>query len=154
MSHRYSLLLLSTSSCSMGPNTLQSLDKVRYVFATKTDKEAPLFPLTDDAFKQHVMLQKQSCCKAHPMGNGNGWTKSNEKLVPVMFEKAAAPNEVRNLIHMYCTDEDCSLERDCLCLQNHLTCTENCSCMGHDCHNNGIIGNGANEDDDSDEDEE
>jgi hypothetical protein len=33
-----------------------TLDELRYVFVTKTDKPASTYPPTEDAFKQHVLL--------------------------------------------------------------------------------------------------
>lgn len=60
---------------------------------------------------------------------GNGWKKNQEGfLQPVLYEKEAAPLEVRDLIHLYCTDDACTITRKCHCLVSGLWCTELCSC--------------------------
>ena len=123
--------------------TCSSLDQLRYVLASTTDKPASQLPPTEDAFKQHVLrarYQTRIWCQshvAHPSPGspiGNGWYLSDGVLEPKIYTKEPAPMEVRDLIHMYCTDTDCSQSRKCLCLENHLHCTEFCGCQG-DCQN-------------------
>ena len=52
-----------------------------------------------------------------------------------MFLKDAAPVEVRDLTHLYCTDVGCTNSQRCQCVQSGLACTEFCSCQGIDCPN-------------------
>ena len=66
--------------------------------------------------------------------DGNGWQLKDNKLESVLFEKDAAPKEIRDLTHLYCTDVNCSQNRACHCLTAGLRCTEFCSCVG-DCQN-------------------
>ena len=71
------------------------------------------------------------------------------KLEPVMFERDAAPKEVRDLTHLYCIDEDCSQARTCQCLNAKLTCTEFCSCNCDECSNrdHSLLLNDSSDDD-------
>ena len=135
---KYALLLYGSKS-----NSCKSLDQLRYEYACKSDKSASLFPPTDDAFQQHIRRVNYQVAiwihshEARPVlwrPDGNGWQLRDNKLEPVMFEKDAAPKEVRDLTHLYCTDENCSQTRVCHCLTAGLRCTELCSCVG-DCQN-------------------
>ena len=112
----------------------------RYVLASTSDRPAACLPPTEDAFKHHVMraryqvsLWKQSHLP-HPevwSPIGSGWkrTKDLSSLEPTMFDTEAAPLEVRNLTHLYCTDTNCNVNAKCHGLQSGLTCTELCSCQ-------------------------
>ena len=136
---KYALLLYGVKGRSC-----QSLNRLRYNYACKSDKSASLFPPTDDAFEQHlrrVNYQVAIWTHSHEAKpdlwnpDGNGWQLRNNKLEPVMFERDAAPKEVRDLTHLYCIDEDCSQARTCQCLKAKLTCTELCSCNCDECSN-------------------
>ena len=64
--------------------------------------------------------------------NGNGWKMDPKSghLEPVMYLSDAAPLEVRDLIHLYRTDQDCDSLNKCRCRQSGLNCTDLCSCSG------------------------
>ena len=100
----------------------QSLNRLRYNYACKSDKSASLFPPTHDAFEQYINYQVAIWTHSHEANpdlwnpDGNGWQLRNNRLQPVMFERDAAPKEVRDLTHLYCIDEDCSQARICQCL--------------------------------------
>ena len=120
------------------------LNRLRYIYACKSDKSASLFPPTDDAFEQHIKrVNYQVAIWTHSHeakqdlwnSDGNGWQLRNNKLEPVMLERDAAPKEVRDLTHLYCIDEDCSQARTWQCLNAKLTCTELCSCNCDECSN-------------------
>ena len=129
---KYALLLYGVKGRSC-----QSLNRLRYNYACKSDKSASLFPPTDDAFEQHIRrvnyqvaiwihIDESKPDLWHP--GGIGLQLRNNRLEPVMFERDGAPKEVRDLTHLYCIDEDCSQARTCQCLNAKLTCTEFCSC--------------------------
>ena len=54
-------------------------------------------------------------------------------LYPVLFEGDAAPVEVRDLIHLYCSDCGCTDNKKCHCLSSGMNCMELCTCS--DCSN-------------------
>jgi len=127
-----------------GSKSSHTLDQLRYVYACTSDKPASLFPPTDDAFEQHLKRANYQVAiwthshVAKPVlwnPDGNGWQVRDNKLEPVMFQKDAAPREVRDLTHLYCTDDDCRQSRTCHCISAGLTCTEFCSCSADDCPN-------------------
>lgn len=117
----------------------------RYVLASTTDIPASRLPPTEDAFKQHVMramYQTAVWCHSHQpkpvLWNpvGKGWKLTEQGgLEPVKFEKAAAPQEVRDLTHLYCKDRQCS-QRKCPCFAAGLPCIDFCAC-GIECSNRG-----------------
>ena len=124
----YELLLYGVKGRSC-----QSLNRLRYNYACKSDKSASLFPPTDNAFERHI--RRVNCQVViwihsheakpdlwHP--GGIGLQLWNNRLEPVMFERDGAPKEVRDVTHLYCIDEDCSQVRTCQCLNAKLTCTE------------------------------
>jgi hypothetical protein len=113
-----------------------TLDELRFVLATTTDKPAAQLPPTEDAFRQHlkrVRVQTVIWCNSHEAGPelcspvSNGWALGNNTLQPVYFEKDPAPLSVRDLTHLYCTDKDCSGNK-CQCVAVGLPCISNCSC--------------------------
>ena len=110
----------------------QSLNRLLYNYACKSDKSASLFPPTQDAFEQYIRRVNYKVAiwihshEANPdlwNSDGNGWQLRNNKLEHVMFERDAGPKEVRDLTYLYCIDEDCSQARTCQCLKPKLTCT-------------------------------
>ena len=64
-----------------------------------------------------------------------GLSMKTIKLETVFFEKYAAPREVHDLTHLYCTDEKSSMSRTHQCVLSGLLCTEFCSCDFHECAN-------------------
>ena len=123
-------------------NTM-SLDELRYILATTTDKPASQLPPTEDAFKQHVMraqYQIKIWIQSHvpkqdlPELTEHGWVISgNNKLEPVYYLEQSAPVEVRDITHLYCSDATC-IRQNCTCLAAGLPCIDICSC-GVDCDN-------------------
>ena len=78
----------------------QSLNRLRYNYACKSDKSASLFPPTYDVFEQHIRrVDYQVAIWIHSPEakpdlwnpDVNGWQLRNMRLEPVMFEGDAAP---------------------------------------------------------------
>ena len=100
-----------------------TLDELRYIIATTTDKSASMLPPTEDSFKQHVLrakYQTQIWCQSHIPNQvaikpvGHGWSACDDGgITQTMFTQAPAPVEVRDLTHLYCTDKDCLNGRKC-----------------------------------------
>ncbi len=114
---KYALLLYGVKGRSS-----QSLNRLRYNYACKSDKSASLFPPTDDAFEQHIRrvnYQVTIWIHSHEAKpdlwhpSGIGLQLRTNRLEPVMFERAGAPKEVRDLTYLYCIDEDSSQARTC-----------------------------------------
>jgi len=121
---------------------INTLDELRYVLATTTDKTAAMLPPTEDSFKQHVLRAKYQTrlwCQSHIASQevvepvGHGWSACDGGIAPTMFVQAPAPIEVRDLTHLYCTDKDCQNARKCPCRLAGLECIDACSCS--DCKN-------------------
>ena len=132
-----------------------TLDKLRYVLASTTDKSAAELPPTEDAFMQHVMKARYQVaiwCQSHIANPvlwelvGNGCKLlDGEHLEPVQYTKDVAPLEVRDLTHLYCKDHDCRITWKCQCLQTGLKCTEFCACSEDCC--NSVPSEGLDSDD-------
>ena len=122
---------------------IDTLDELRYVMATTTDKSASMLPPTEDSFKQHVLrakYQTQIWCQSHIPNQevvdpvGNGWTACDGGgITQTMFTQAPASVEVRDLTHLYCADNGCLRGNRCPCLLAGLECIDACSCT--DCEN-------------------
>jgi len=133
---------------------LSSLNELRFVLATTTDKPASILPPTDDAFVQHVLraqYQVAVWCQSHvakpenmnPVGHG--WhVNAKDELRPTMYQNESAPAEVRDLTHLYCTDKGCRGQK-CQCVIAGLECIDICSCGG-ECENRLEISEVANGD--------
>ncbi len=115
-----------------------TLDELRHLLASTTDKDAAMLPPTEDAFRQHVLrarLQTSIWCHSHVPNPeldgpvGHGWTRALDgSLEYKMYEKECAPAEVRDITHLICNDKDCKVTRKCPCLLAGLPCIESCSC--------------------------
>jgi len=100
---------------------VKSLNELRYRLATTTDKSASMLPPTKDAFKQHVFRAKYQTriwCESHiamPQTTNpvnHGWSACDGGgIIPTMYTQESAPAELRELTHLYCTDEDCTDEK-------------------------------------------
>ena len=83
---------------------VQTLDEMRYLMATTTDKAASMLPPTEDAFKQHVLrakYQTRILCNSHIVNQeetqpvGHGWSACDDgSITPTMFSKPPAPVKV------------------------------------------------------------
>ncbi|KAG1673348.1 Serine/threonine-protein phosphatase 6 regulatory ankyrin repeat subunit C [Nymphon striatum] len=121
-----------------------TLDDLRFLWATTTDKPASMLPPAEGAFEQHVLRAKYQTaiwCSSHiskpelldPVGHG--WERNTDnELQPTMYTKDSAPVEMRDITHLYCTDKNCTNPRKCPCALASLGCLDICSCKG-DCHN-------------------
>ncbi|XP_014679528.1 PREDICTED: uncharacterized protein LOC106819400 [Priapulus caudatus] len=117
---------------------MDTLDELRYIMATMTDKYASMLPPTEDAFQQHVLRAKYQTriwCRSHIPNQelikpvGHGWSACDDGgITQTMFTQPSAPVEVRDLTHFYCTDKDCLSARKCPCLLAGLECIDACSC--------------------------
>jgi len=106
--------------------TLSSLNELRFLLATTTDKPATALPPAEDAFKQHVLraqYQVAVWCQSHiakPVDMdpvGHGWhVNVEDELCPTMYKNESAPAEVRDVTHLYCTDKICHGQK-CQCVK-------------------------------------
>jgi hypothetical protein len=136
------LLMLGKKARTLGPS--DTLDDLRFLWATTTDKPASMLPPTEDAFKQHVLraiYQVKIWCNSHIAKSepidpvGHGWDRNKDgDLQTTKFTKDSAPIEVRDITHLYCTDKDCTNPAKCPCTLASLECLDICSCKG-DCEN-------------------
>lgn len=105
-----------------------TLNELRYIFASTTDKTASMLPSTEDAFKQHVLraqYQASIWCLSHVAQpqiedpEEHSWvTRTDGQLEPRYYENNPTPIKVRNITHLYCTDEDCTESGKCKCCAN------------------------------------
>ena len=109
--------------------------------ASTTDRPAACLPPTEDAFLQHLkraQVQTQIWQTSHIAKQkrinpvGNGWVLRDDKLEPKLMENDSAPVELRDIIHLFCKDKNCST-RKCKCLASGLLCIDICECT--DCKN-------------------
>lgn len=56
-----------------------------------------------------------------------GWQKHENVLKPVWMTKAAIPDEIREVLNIYCKDKTCSTQK-CDCFKENLKCSELCKC--------------------------
>ncbi|KAG1698811.1 hypothetical protein GQR58_005641 [Nymphon striatum] len=117
-----------------------TLDDLRFLWATTTDKPASMLPPTEGAFKQHVLRAKYQTaiwCSSDiakpelldPVGHG--WERNTDnELQLTMYTKDSAPVEMRDITHLYCTDKNCTNPRKCPCALASLGCLDICSCKG------------------------
>jgi len=119
-----------------------TLDELRLIQSSTTDKPVASLPPTEDAFHQHARRAKYQTmiwCSSHiakpVLGNPSeyGWTKSGDNLVCIRTSKESAPSELRNITHLYCQDTSCIDGAKCPCLQVGLPCIDACKCS--DCPN-------------------
>ena len=139
-----------------------SLDELRFILSSTTDKPVASLPPTEDAFRQHALRAKYQTmiwCSSHiakpSVGNPTeyGWTKRGEILECVRSLKESAPPDLRNLTHLYCQDTSCTDGGKCPCLQVGLPCIEACKCS--DCPNSvRIVQENVDSDGDSKNDED
>ncbi len=144
VARRYALLLYGQKKKVDG-HPCTNLDELRYTLASTTDLSAANLPRTEDAFQQHVLralyqtaVWRHSHLAKPLLWNpvGRGWRLREDGCIePVMFQKAPAPKEVRDITHLYCKDGNCNDATKCQCLSVGLTCTEFCSCPFPDCPN-------------------
>lgn len=109
--------------CAIQTLFMVCLDKLRYVMASTTNASAAQLPQTKDAFRQHVPRSMyQTAVWNHSrvpkalLRNyiGKGWTV-REDIKAALYQKPAAPQELRNITHPYCSDGTCSDCRECQC---------------------------------------
>ena len=81
----YALLLYGKKGSDM-----DTLDELRYIMATTTDKPASMLPPTEDAFKQHVLRAKHQTriwCNSHMPNEvviepvGHGWSACDDEVL-------------------------------------------------------------------------
>ena len=90
---------------------VDTFDELRYTMVMTTDKSATVLPPTEDAFKEHVIH-----AKCHTLRR---WTRHSDNA-------QSAPDEVRDLTHLYCTYKECVDVRKCSCLLAGLLCIDVC----------------------------
>ena len=146
MARHYALILYGQKKNQKGQQCT-SLDELRYVLASTSDMPASQLPPTQDSFRQHVlraMYQTAVWCHSHQKKTvlwspvGKGWRLMEGVMQPVMYEKAAALQKVRDLTNLYCKDKKCSQQKKCPCFAAGLPCTEFCSCDCLECANGSV----------------
>lgn len=122
---------------------LSSLNKLRFLLVTTTDKPAYSMPPTENALVQHVFGAKYQVmvwCHIHipkpevmdPVSHGWYLNDQNE-LQPIFFKNESAPVEVRDITHLFCTDKSCERQK-CQCMLTCLECIGICTSSG-ECDN-------------------
>ena len=121
-----------------------TLNDLRLKLASTSDKSSANLPPTEDAFLQHILrckVQLQIWMNSHdPQPNlwnpiNNGWSLQEGSLRPVMITMPPAPEELRNITHLYCKDSNCTLSRKCPCLAACMPCISICGCFEGHCLN-------------------
>ena len=128
------------------PKTCQSLDNLRFLNYKKQVNKNKLtsasglglcaLPPTSDSAKYQSYRSYQQIQKW--LGNDNDPTSwgyiRNNYLIPVVKDKAAAPDKILKLLSCGCK-KGCS-DRTCVCVKARLLCSILCSgCNGRDCIN-------------------
>ena len=135
-----------------------TMDKLRYILASTTDKSTAHLPPTEYLFIRHVLRARYQTAVwsrsylpnlvlCNPIGNGWRLCDDNQSLEPVFYLKYTVPVEIRDISHMFCTDADCSSGKKCTCPQNGLTCIDICACNGFECGNSSHIIEAESDDD-------
>ena len=115
---------------------ISSLNELRFVLATTTDKPVSIMPPTDDTFEQHLLrtqYQVAMWCQSHvakpvnmnPLGHG-WYVNAKDDLCPTMYQNESAPAYVRDITHLYCTDKGCRRQK-CQCVIAGLESIDICS---------------------------
>lgn len=114
-----------------------SLDELRYVLASTSDMPDSQLPPTENSFRHHAAVWCHSHHKKTVLWSpvGKGWRLTEGLTEPVVYEKAAAPEDVRDLTHLYCKDKQCSQQKKCPCFAAGLSCIEFCACDFLECPN-------------------
>lgn len=124
-----------------------TLDDYRFVIASTSNKSSSNLPPTENAFHQHILrckVQVQIWVNSHvPKPSlwspiGNGWYLQSGILTPVKITIPPAPDELRDMTHLYCRDSDCKITRKCPCLAAGMPCITICACFEGRCHNNSL----------------
>ena len=125
----------------------KTLDDLKYKLSAQTDVSANLLPPV-----LRCDCQTKVWCNSHvakpqlPTPAGHGWHKAQDNSLELTLGlKEAAPACLRDITHLYCSNEKCSVAAS-QCLLAGLTFIEACSCS--DCPNT----EDDYEDQDSDED--
>jgi len=115
---------------------VSSLNELRFILATTTDKAASLLPPTVDAYEQHALralYQVNVWCQESYFRAGfdkNKWpwlaSVRFNGLLPTLYKNESAPVEVRDITHLYCTDNSCQGQK-CQCVQAGLPCIDICT---------------------------
>lgn len=92
---------------------------------------------------QHVLrcaYQTNVWCSSHvakpqlPSPDGHGWHDTHDNSLELTLGlKEAAPASLRDITHLYNSNEECSVAANCQCLLAGLPSVEACSCT--DCPN-------------------
>ena len=121
-----------------------SLNELRFHFAVTADRPASQLLPNEDAFQQHALRARSQTivwCQSHsakpkiPDPIGNEWhVDSINGLQPTLCKNESAPEELRDITHLYCKDKCCK-GHNCQCRQAGLQCIEICSCFSQQCDN-------------------
>ena len=137
------------------PKKLKTLDDLRYEsykkrvrksLTSKTGFELKSLPPTSDSAKYHsyrAYYQIQLWLGNKQINPTDwGWVRNEYYLVPIIKDRAAAPDKVLKLISCGCK-HGCS-DKSCFCVKAGLKCSILCSgCNGRDCSNYVLFETGA-----------
>ena len=121
-----------------------TLDDLCLVMASTTNRPAAWLPPTEDVLLQHLkraQVQTQIWQTSHIAKQkqinlvGNSWVLKDDKQEPTLMENEPAPVELRDIIHLFCKDKNCSASK-CKYLASGLLCIDICECT--DCENKNI----------------
>ena len=120
---------------------IDTLDALRYMLATTTNKSASMLPPTEDAFMQHVLrarYQTRIWCESLIVQQelidpvGHGWSACVARgITQTMSTQPSVPVEVHDLTPLL--HRQGLFGRKCPCLLAGRECIEACSCT--DCEN-------------------
>lgn len=113
VARKYALLLYGQKKKENG-HPCTNLDELRHTLAFTTDSSAANPSPTEDAFQQLVLRalcqpavwHHSHLAKPHLWNpDGRGWRlRQDGSIEPIMFQKAQAPKEARDITHLYSKD--------------------------------------------------
>ena len=129
----------------MNQTTMEmTLDDLMFCLASTSDKASAKLPPTENAFLQRILrckIQLQIWLNSHDPKSSlwspvnNGWSVEGGSLKPVMMTLSPAPEELRNMTHLFCKEQNCTLTRKCPCIAAIMPCISVCACFEGSCQN-------------------
>ena len=116
---RHFLLMMYGVKMKSSKSISTTLDDYRFVIASTPNKSSSSLPPTENAFYQHIIrckIQVQIWLSSHApkpslwIPIGNGWCLHGGVLTPVKMTIPPAPDELRDITHLYCKDSNCNVE--------------------------------------------
>ena len=128
---------------------MRSLHQLREIFY-KSPKYIPLerMPPTSRAACFHLLRVHRQVSTWKKLGtilplDGYGFVMQDNNIVPIITDKAAAPDELLRSMRCACCSKDkrC-LTQSCGCKKRRMPCSVHCKCEGQ-CHNPSLVDNSS-----------